>query len=576
MSFDALTLAAVRDELAPLVTGARMQKLVFVDELSLAVECFAPAVGRNNVLLSAHLEDGRVQAIRQLPSRGVERDTPFGLLVRKHLRHARVRAIRQPRLERVFELECEQRDPSDRPYRVLLIVEAMGRRSNLILIDGDGVILDAARRTPPSRNARRPVLPHLPYAPPPPQDRLLPEDVTAASLSDGASGPLDKWLAQRIAGLSPLAAREIIFRATGALRVETNAVEWSQLAETAARLLGLAETHDWSPTLALDAVGRALDYAPYELTHLQSDEVRLEHSVSISAAIDAYYAASERVGLARRGDPLAAERKALLVPLDRAAHSTARRVAALEHQLNTGQSDREPLRHAGDLILAHLTDVPPDASELSVDGEHIALDPRLSPIENAQAYFARYRKAREAEERVPRLLEEARQAVEHLADLRTLVEIADQMDAVRALRREVASATGAHAGKDSKPKAKSGPSAKSAPYRRVALSDGWEALVGTSAVGNATVTFDVAHGDDLWLHARGVSGAHVVVRGGAEPPEEIVERAAELAASHSAARGAGAVEVDVTRRRYVKKIPGGPPGLVRYANERTLRVTPRA
>jgi predicted ribosome quality control (RQC) complex YloA/Tae2 family protein len=104
----------------------------------------------------------------------------------------------------------------------------------------------------------------------------------------------------------------------------------------------------------------------------------------------------------------------------------------------------------------------------------------------------------------------------------------------------------------------------------------WEALVGASAAGNATVTFDVARGDDLWLHARGVAGAHVIVRGTAEPPEEVIERAAELAAAHSAARGSSAAEVDVTLRRYVKKVPGGPPGLVRYANERTLRVTPRA
>ncbi len=603
MSFDALTLAAVRDELAPLVIGARLQKIVFVDELSLAVELFAPGAGRTNVLLSAHLEQGRVHAIQQLPTRGVEHDSPFNLLVRKHLRHARVRAIRQPRLERVIELDCEQRDPSDRPYRVLLIVEAMGRRSNLVLVDGNGVILDAARRTPPSRNPRRPVLPHLPYAPPPPQDRLLPEDATAESLSAGAREPLDKWLAQRVAGLSPVAAREIVFRASAQTSTRIDEVVWSDLALTTRAFLAMADTHDWSPTVAFDADERPLDYAPYVLSHLQGSDVRLEHFESVSHAIEAYYARLEKVGAPKRGDPLAAERKALLAPLERAAHTTARRVAALEHQLSTGQTEREPLRRAGDLILSHLTEVPPEAAEFVVDGVQIELDPRLSALSNAQAYFARYRRARETEERVPQLLDEARQAAEHLADLRTLVEVADQMDAIRALRREVASATGSRpqAGKSRAGKSQAGKSqagkpekggserskggsarpkadkgSKSAPYRRVALSDGWEALVGTSAAGNATVTFDVAHGDDLWLHARGVAGAHVVVRGSADPPEAVIERAAAVAAGHSAARGSSAVEVDVTRRRYVKKIPGGPPGLVRYANERTLRVTPRA
>jgi predicted ribosome quality control (RQC) complex YloA/Tae2 family protein len=101
-------------------------------------------------------------------------------------------------------------------------------------------------------------------------------------------------------------------------------------------------------------------------------------------------------------------------------------------------------------------------------------------------------------------------------------------------------------------------------------------LVGTSAAGNAAVTFDLAQADDLWLHARGVPGAHVILRtNGASPPDEVVERAAELAAWHSAARTSGAVEVDVALRRSVKKIPNAPPGLVRYSNERTVRVAPK-
>jgi predicted ribosome quality control (RQC) complex YloA/Tae2 family protein len=573
MSFDALTLSAVRDELAPLLTGARIQRVVFGDELSLALEVFAPSVGRTNVLMSAHPQRSRVQRIRQLPARGIEHDSPFGLLVRKHLRHARIRSVQQPRLERVFELDCEQRDPSERPYRAVLIVEAMGRRSNLILVDGDGVILDAARRSPPSRNARRPVLPHLPYASPPAQDRLFPEQISPESLSADASGPLDRWLAQRVAGLSPTAAREIAFRVCGEIQPETAIVDWTHVAPGVQAFLA---TEAWSPTVAFDAEGHALEFAPFALSHLELQGARLERFESIGDAMEAYYARAQTE--ARRGDPLAAERKALLAPIDRAAHATARRVAALEHQLTSGQNDREPLRRAGDLILAHLAEIPAMATELDVDGERIELDPRLTPSENAQDYFGRYRKAREAEARVPRLLEEARNTAEHLGNLRTLVEVADQMDAVRALRREVSAATSARAVDDSKKAdSKKAPKSRSTtPYRRVALADGWEALVGTSAAGNATVTFDVAGGDDLWLHARGMAGAHVILRGGSDPPAHVLERAARLAAAHSAARDAQAVEVDVTLRRYVKKIAGGPPGLVRYANERTLRVTPHA
>jgi predicted ribosome quality control (RQC) complex YloA/Tae2 family protein len=109
----------------------------------------------------------------------------------------------------------------------------------------------------------------------------------------------------------------------------------------------------------------------------------------------------------------------------------------------------------------------------------------------------------------------------------------------------------------------------------VPLGDGWEALVGSSAQGNATVTFELARPDDLWLHARGVPGAHVILRGRGNPPEHVLERAAQVTAWHSAARSSGQVEVDVTQRRAVKKIPGAQVGLVRYSNERTLRVEAR-
>src|SRR5579859_6843383 len=208
MSFDALTLTAVRDELEPLMTDARLQKLVFPDELSLAVEVFASHAGRTNVLLSADLDDCRVQRMPHLPARGLERDTPFTLVARKYLRNAHIRSVRQPRLERVFELDCEQRDASGQQHRFLLIVEVMGRRSNLVLVGQDGVIMDAARRTPPSRNPRRPILPHLPYAAPPAQDRLFPEQLSSdglAAAASGQSGLLARFLSDRIAGLSPVA-----------------------------------------------------------------------------------------------------------------------------------------------------------------------------------------------------------------------------------------------------------------------------------------------------------------------------------------------------------------------------------
>jgi predicted ribosome quality control (RQC) complex YloA/Tae2 family protein len=526
---------------------------------------FTPVRGRSSLLLSAHPETGRVQLVSRLPARGLERDTPFALVLRKHLRNARLRAVRQPRLERILELEWESRDDAERLHGLLFIVEAMGRRSNLVLVGEDGSILDAVRRSPPARNPRRPILPHLRYDPPPPQDRLLPEQVSADELAFGArgrSGTLARYLSDRLAGLSPLAGRELAFRATGSAATELQTIgDWTAVVRTIVGFFAPLETHAWQPSLCPSP----LEVAPYPLEHLASSG--LEMFPTLSEALSAYY---ERFASApvQRGDPLAADRKALLAAVERATRANERRLRALEQQLASSQEQRDPLRRAGELLLAYQAEVPPSATSIDLDGTSIDLDPDKTAVENAQAYFDRYRKAREALERVPPLLEDARRQAEYLDELRALVSVADDMAAIRALRREVAEAVGE--------RPTSSKQRPASPYRRVSLDAGWEALVGTSAAGNAAVTFDVAQPDDLWLHARGVPGAHVILRGPrGEPPSPVLERAAQLAAYHSGARSSARVEVDAAPRRHVRKIPAAPPGLVRYTHERTLRVEPR-
>ena len=581
MGFDALALSAIRDEIEPLLIGAQIQKLVFPDEHSLVLGAYKPGAGRANLLISAHAELGRVHLSPELPVRGVERDTPFMLLVRKHLRDARIRDARQPRLERVLELVIEQRDDLGQHYKVSLIVEAMGRRGNLVLVGADGAILDALRRAPPSRNPRRPLLPHLPYAPPPPQERLPPERLSIAALADGArgrGGSLASYLMDAIAGLSPLASRELAFRATGSPEAPVAGAPWESVLRAAETLFRRLQDRSWEPTVA-EQDGRLLDYASYPLWHLEAAGAVSRRFASMSEAVASFYEARARApgATSRRGDPLGAEKRALAALLEQGRHGAERRVAALERQLAEA-AQRDALRQAGEAILAHQWQVQPGQEVLHVDGAPVVLDPQATAVENAQRYFARYRKAREAAEQVPALLEAARQALAYLSELAALVQVADTPEALRALRREVAAATGGpgpgakDAGSRRRPvrSTRAGP----APYRRVPLGDGWEALVGASAAGNVAVTFELGQPDDIWLHARGVPGAHIILRGPArgEPPAQALRQAAGLAAWHSAARAAGQVEVDYTRRRHVRKIPNGLPGLVRYSHEQTVRV----
>src|SRR5688572_3281651 len=220
MPFDALALHAVADELRASVVDGRVQKAFLADEQSLALELYAQGQ-RRWLLASAHPEAARAHLVTEPQRRGTERVTPFLLLVRKHVRDARLVAIEQPPLERVLELRFAHREETGLRREVALMLELMGRRSNLVLVDEDGTILDALKRVSRQTNPTRPIVPHTRYAPPPPLDRLDPRLATSYFVLEerARAGAKEQTLAQllmaHLAGLSPLAAEELAYRATG-------------------------------------------------------------------------------------------------------------------------------------------------------------------------------------------------------------------------------------------------------------------------------------------------------------------------------------------------------------------------
>jgi predicted ribosome quality control (RQC) complex YloA/Tae2 family protein len=225
------------------------------------------------------------------------------------------------------------------------------------------------------------------------------------------------------------------------------------------------------------------------------------------------------------------------------------------------------------LIYAYLWQIEPGQVSLDIDGASIPLDPDLTANENAQAYFERYRKAQSAKAQLPGLAEESRAEIAYLDQLAILIAQAPGFSELEALAAEWA--------EQAPPEHASRPRKTTAPRRPRALVDahGNSVYVGRSGHQNELVTFDIAGPDDTWLHARGVPGSHVVIRWRSpDSPEfpDTVEAAAALAAWYSAARESGGVEVDVARRRHVRKIKGAGPGMVTYRNERTIRVQPAA
>ncbi len=582
MPFDALALHAVADEFRATLLAGRVQRVYLPDEHSLVLEVYAHGQ-RHWLLASAHPEAARVHLVTNPPPRGVDHVTPFVLLLRKHVRDARLTAIEQPPLERLLRLEFTRREEGGLLRRVTLVLELMGRRSNLVLVDEDGAVLDALKRVSRQVNPARPLVPHTRYVPPPQPDRLDPRQLSAyfaleeAVAAGAGARTLAQLLVSHLAGLSPMAAEEIAYRATGEHRApappaaEAHRLPALALHEAACELLAPIETHAWEPHV-ITREGVAVDAVPYRPRQFSADAV--EPAPSMSAAL-------ERAAAGRGGAPDAAGaidsaahaalRAPLLAALAERRTQAERKLAALQRALDAA-ARAEALRAAGEAVLANVHAIQPGQERLAFAGTEIALDPARTPVENAQRYFAEYTRARDAARVVPDLMAATRLDLAYVDEMTAHVQLAADPGTLEQLRRELV-AQGIVA--PSRGEAKRGrPAAPKGGHRRLRLG-AFDVLVGTSAVGNERVTFELAGPEDLWLHAHGVPGSHVIVRtGGRAVPPEVLEAAAGLAAWHSSARHDARVLVDWTARKYVRKVRGAPPGLVTYTHEQTLRVEP--
>lgn len=604
--YDVLTIAAVVDELNETIGGGRIQRIGLLDARSVAAEVYAGG-RRHHLLLSADDRQPRFHLVSEMPSLDPALRTPFGLLLRKYLRGSLILEIDQPPLERIARFSIAKRvesqarpaiatDEDDTPADIdelsddeddeisirnfTLYVELMGRHSNLILVDEEHRIVESAKRVTPAMSRVRPILPRLPYLPPPPPDRLDPRALSPADaerfLTDmSPQESLSRALVRHFRGLSPQMANEIAFRTTGSIDSLVGDVDPSAaraLAENTMSLLEPLRSTHWKPrTYRLRSDGEpgaVVACSPIPMAHLAA-KYEEEASDNISSAL----AAVELGGEVRDDRRHLQRRQRLISAVESAREKAERRLTALTNELQRA-TEAERLRQAGELIYACLWQMQPGQTALTVDDVTVTLDPGLTPQENAQAYFERYRKAQSASAHLPQLETESRNEIAYLEQLATLIAQAPGFAELEALASEW--------NEQANPVPVNGkPKRNKGPRRPPALVDvhGNSVYVGHSGPQNDLITFEVGGPDDLWLHARGVPGSHVVMRLRSSPetvPEETISAAASLAAWYSAARQSGNVEVDVTPRRFVRKIKGGKPGMVTYRNEYTVRVQPRS
>ena len=503
------------------------------------------------------------------------------MLLRKYLLNARINSIRQPNSDRVVVVEFEALNELRDCTRFFLHCEIMGKHSNIILVDGNGRIVDAVRRVSPSMSSVRLILPKLEYSAPPAQDKLDPAKAAAEDflnvLSD-APRP-DKALSAAFFGLSPSIAALLFDRCAAEAKsrpVHSDAIETvSDCLACFYRDLLNART---VPCIALlPSGGRILlPFRPFGL------ECR-EFSTLGAAADEFYRSRAENESIKRR-----------TAAVERVISNAVQRLERKIEKFNLAicdEAELEKLRHFGELLTANLHALPPRAENAKVLDYYrdppeyivIPLDNSVSPADNAQKYYKQYRKGKVARETAVVQRETAVAELSYLRGLHCdLSNCASESD-LNEIRQELveqglirdSSRRKAERGKPSK-NGKGAKGSKLPPSRphKYLSSDGIEIFVGKNNTQNDRLTFKQSAPEDTWLHTKDIHGSHVIIRFAGEIPPKTLEEAAALAAYYSQARGSSAVPVDYTKRRYVKKPSGAKPGSVIYTNQRTLIITP--
>lgn len=558
MNFDALTLAAVRSQIEERALGGRVQRVASPKPGALAMEIYGRQE-RHSLLVDVDPDKPRVRFASRWPRAGTQAASPLLLLARKWVRGARLVEIAQPPAERILDLTFELQGPEmTEAARTRLIVEFIGRQTNLLLVDERGRIRDALRRVR-GGDGRRRIQPGAQYEPPAALDLPALAAVNPEELrqSGAQGGPAWRVLVRGVRAVSPTLAREALARAGYAANVAAGDVsDWAVVLQSLGTILADAARGKWRPSL-VPGEGGWRAFAPYALTQFEAPSVAMASMSEALEAFDAATAAPEPVS-----DPREVRLQRLI---GSALERATRRLAALRKELEESAAADE-LQSAGEALLAFGHGLPAGTREFEHEGRTIELDPRRSVVENAQRFFGQAKDRRAAARETPVRI---RQTELELGFLRQAADDLARADSPGV--RQGIEATLAEAGYGtSKAKRRTAPAAA-----RWMLGT-CQVRAGRTAAENHRLTFHESAPDDLWLHARGVPGAHVLLRCPAdEAPDPLIERAASIAAHLSAARDDATVEVDVTQRRRVRPIRGAGPGQVTYRGERTLRVAPR-
>ena len=571
MAFDGITIASIRQELSERLTGGRIYKIAQPepDELLITIKNNG---GQHRITLSAsaslplvYLTDKNKPSPMTAPN--------FCMLLRKHIQNGKIIHITQPGMERILNFEIEHLDEMGDLCRKMLIVELMGKHSNIIFCDASGVIIDSIKHISGLVSSVREVLPGKEYFIPSIQNKLNPLEVTGEDFTQrifSGGQPCFKALYSSFTGLSPAIAHEICYRAGIDSGLSTTALGEAQrqaLFQAFSSLMDAVRTGLFNPCIVYESAGNAFVPAEYAALPLTSyPEERRKPYGSISILLEDYYA--EKNILTRIRQRSADLRRIVSTALERNVKKFDLQIKQMRDT-----EKRDKYRIYGELLNTYGYGVSPGAHSMEALNYYtdetvtIPLDPLLTPGENAKKYFEKYNKQKRTFEALSQLTQDTKAEILHLESIVNSLDIAQKEEDLIQIREElIESGYIRRKGGTKKAKITSRPFHYTSP-------DGYDIYVGKNNYQNEELTFRFASGNDWWFHAKGIPGSHVVLKSkGEEPPVSAFEDAARLAAHYSKGRGLEKVEIDYTEKKNVKKPGGGKPGFVVYYTNYSMMI----
>ena len=568
MALDGLVIAGMVQELNTCILGGRISKIAQPESDELMLTIKSERRQQYRLLISAgaslpliYFTDQNKPAPLTAPN--------FCMLLRKHIGGGKFTRIWQPGLERIINFEIEHLNELGDVCHKTLVVEIMGKHSNIIFCNEEGMIIDSIKHISSQVSSVREVLPGRTYFIPETQEKLNPLDYKSSEFITAVSSkpmPLAKSIYCSMTGISPLIAEEICHRASLDSGRSANSFSETELIHLEHQFDLVVDTVK-SGQLAPNIVYEGQVPVDFSVVHLsQYDDFTEEKFDTVSGMLEHYYATRNVITRIR-------QRSADLRRIVQTALDRNRKKYDLQQKQLKDTEKREKFRIYGELINIYGYNLEEGAKKLTClnyyDNKEITipLDETKTPQENAQHYFEKYNKLKRTWEASVKLTEETKGEIEHLESISTALDIARSEEDLVQIKEELTEygyIRRHYTGKRVK--------ITSRPFHYVS-SDGYDIYVGKNNFQNEDLTFKTAVGNDWWFHAKGCPGSHVIVKtNGEELPDRTFEEAARLAAYYSKNRGAEKAEVDYVERKFVRKVAGARPGFVIYHTNYSMLV----